>query len=112
MAELSIREKINKALIKKGVISKENLKKALKAQKAQGGKLSDILVELGFVDKKVLMSILSTELGIPPIDISRYKIDSNIVKLIPKKIARHYQILPISKMGDLLTIAMADIGDR
>ena len=108
MAELSIREKINKALIKKGVISKENLKKALKAQKAQGGKLSDILVELGFVDKKVLMSILSTELGIPPIDISRYKIDSNIVKLIPKKIARHYQILPISKMGDLLTIAMAD----
>ena len=108
MAELFIREKLNKALIEKGIITKANLKKALETQKTRGGKLSDILVELGFVDKKLLMSLLSTELGIPPIDLSRYKIDPHVIKLIPKKIAKHYQIVPISKIGKLLTIAMAD----
>ncbi len=108
MAQALSREKLNKELIKKGVVSKENLEKALSIQKQKGGKLSDILVENAFVDRKTLMSFLSLELGIPPIDLSRYKIDQKILELIPKKIARHYQIVPISKIGNLLTIAMAD----
>ena len=108
MAQAFSREKLNKELVEKGVVSKENLDKALSIQKQKGGKLSDILVEKGFVDKKTLMSFLSLELGIPPIDLSRYKVDQKILELIPKKIARHYQIIPISKIGNLLTIAMAD----
>jgi len=108
MAELSIRKRLNKALIKKGVITEPNLKKALEIQKLRGGKLSDILVKHGYVDKKLLMSVISEELGVPPIDLSRYKIEPALIKLIPKKIAKHYQIVPISKIGNLLTIAMAD----
>lgn len=105
---LSIRDRISNALIKKGLIKKEDLDKAIAAQKEKGGKLSDILVQEGFVNKKTLMSILSQELGIPTINLSRYKIDPEVLKMVPKKMAKHYKILPISKMGGILTIAMAD----
>lgn len=105
---LPLKERLNKLLLEKGLITSEKLKEALNIQKAKGGKLSDILAEKGFVDRKDLMVVLSEELGIPPIDLSRYKIDPSVIKLIPKKLAQHYQIIPISKMGNLLTVAMAD----
>ncbi|MEE8359790.1 MAG: ATPase, T2SS/T4P/T4SS family [Candidatus Omnitrophota bacterium] len=105
---LSIRDRINNALIKKGLISQQDLDKAVAMQRDKGGKLSDILVAEGLVNKKTLMSLLSQELGIPTINLSRYKIDPEVLKMIPKKMAKHYKILPISKMGVVLTVAMAD----
>ncbi len=105
---LSIRDRISNALIEKGLISKEDLDKALVIQKKNGGKLSDILVNEGFIGRKALTSILSQELGIPTINLSRYKIDPEVLKIVPKKMAKHYKILPIAKMGDILTVAMAD----
>jgi len=105
---LSIRDRINDTLVKKGLISQKDLNKAIKIQKEKGGKLSDILVAEGYVDRETLTSALSQELGIPTISLSRYKIDPEILKLIPKKVALHYRILPISKMGEVLTIAMVD----
>jgi len=94
--------------LEKGLISPENLNEALEAQKDKGGKLSDILAKKGFVDKKDLMVVLSEELGIPPINLARYKIDPSVLKFIARKTAQHYQIMPISKMGNSLTVAMAD----
>ncbi len=105
---LSLKERINKLLLEKGLISVENLNEAIEAQKANGGKLSDILVERGLIDKKDLMVVLSEELGIPPINLARYKIDPSVVNIIPRKTAQHYQLIPISKMGNTLTVAMAD----
>ncbi len=105
---LSLKERLNKLLIEKGILTSEKLNKALDIQKKKGGKLSDILVENGFVDRKDLMVALSEELGIPPINLARYKIEPSLIKLIPRKLAEHYQIVPISKMGNLLTVAMAD----
>ncbi len=104
----SIRDKINNALLKKGTISPEDLKKAIAAQKEHGGKLSDVLVAGGFVDRKTLMAVLSQELGMPTINLSRYKIDPEVLKMIPKKMAQRNKILPISRMGEVLTVAMAD----
>ena len=105
---LSIRDRINNALIQKGLISQQDLDKAIDVQRDKGGKLSDILVAGGHVNKKTLMSLLSQELGIPTINLSRYKIDPEVLKMIPKKMAKRYKILPISKMGVVLTVAMAD----
>lgn len=105
---LSLRDKINDALIKKGLLSQEDLDKAINIQKKRGGKLSDILIEERLINKESLMSVLSQELGIPPINLSRYKIDPEVLRLVPKKIALHYRILPVSKMGDVLTVAMVD----
>lgn len=105
---LSLKERLNKLLLEKGLITSKKLNEALDIQKEKGGKLSDILIEKGYVDKKDLMVVLSEELGIPPINLSRYKIDPPLIKLIPRKLAQHYQVIPISKMGNLLTVAMAD----
>ncbi len=104
----ALKEKLTKILIDRKIIKSEDLQKALSLQKEKGGSLSELLVSLGLISKNDLMVILSQELGIPPINLSRFKIDPNMIKLIPKKLAKHYNILPISKMGDTLMIAMAD----
>lgn len=105
---LSLKERLNKLLLEKGLITSEKLNEAINIQKEKGGKLSDILIEKGFIDRKDLLVVLSEELGIPPINLSRYKIDPSLLKLISRKLAQHYQIIPVSKMGNFLTVAMAD----
>ena len=104
----SLKERLTEILIENGVISESQLKKALKIQKQKGGSLKAILVELGFVNEKDLMAALSQGLGIPPIALSRFKIDFEILKLVPRDVARKYQIVPVSKVGNILTIATAD----
>jgi type IV pilus assembly protein PilB len=105
---ISLKERLTELLIKNNLISQENLDKALVVQKEKGGRLSDILVKMGFINENDLTLILSQSLGLPPIDISRVKIDSSIIKIIPPEIARYYQIMPVSKIGNSLTLAMAD----
>ena len=104
----ALKEKLTNILITKKLIKESDLEKALSVQKEKGGSLSDILVNLGYISKNDLMLVLSDELGIPPINLSRYKIDPSVIKLIPKKMAKMYKILPISKMGNTLMVALAD----
>ena len=103
-----LKERLIKILIDQKLVTQERLDGAIKIQKEKGGKLSDVLIELGYIDKKDLMIAMSYELGIPAINLSKYKIDPAVVKLIPEKIARQYQIIPISKIGNTLSMAMAD----
>jgi len=103
-----LKEKLIKILIDKNLIKESDLERALSVQREKGGSLSDILVGLSLISRNDLMIVLSEGLGIPPINLSRYKIDPNVIKLIPKKIARNYRILPISQMGNTLIIAMVD----
>jgi len=104
----ALKEKLTKVLLETNLIKEKDLEAALSVQKDKGGSLSDILVNLGFISKHDLMIVLSKGLGIPPINLSRYKIDPAVIKLVPKKAARHYKIIPISKMADTLMVAMAD----
>jgi type IV pilus assembly protein PilB len=105
---LSLKERLTQVLINNKLITQEQLDKALEVQKEKGGRLSDIIVKLKFVKENDLISTLSEGLGFPLIDLKRFKIDYEVVKTIPVEIARHYQIIPISKMGDTITLAMAD----
>jgi len=105
---MSLRERIAKILIDKKLLTENDIKKAIELQKSKGGKLSDILVGMGLVSRQDLTVALSEELGFPPIDLSRYKIGADILKFIPAKTAKQYKIIPISKMGNLLTVAMSD----
>jgi type IV pilus assembly protein PilB len=104
----SLKEKLIKVFTDKKLLKESDLEKALKVQREKGGSLSDILVDMGLISRSELMVALSHELGIPPINLSRYKIDPNVIKIIPKKIAKRYQIVPISKMGNTLVVAMVD----
>jgi len=104
----SLKERLIELLINNKVISKSQLDKALKIQKEKSGSLKDILVKSGFITEKDLVSVLSQGLGIPPISLARFKIDPELLKLIPHDVANKYQIMPVSKVGNMLTIAMSD----
>jgi type IV pilus assembly protein PilB len=105
---ISLKEHLTELLINNKLITQENLDLALKTQKEKGGRLSEIIVNLKFVKEEDLVSVLSEGLGLPLIDLKRLKIDPEIVKIIPFEVAFHYQIIPVSKMGDTITLAMAD----
>lgn len=106
--EIPLRDKLTKILVEAKLINHEDLFRAIDVQKKRGGALSDTLVDLNLISREELMLALSHGLGIPPINLSRYKIDPNVLKLVSSKLAKHYQIIPLSKIGDVLTIAMAD----
>ena len=104
----SLKDRLTELLVNNKLITQEQLNKALEIQTQKGGRLSDIIVESGFIKEDQLISTLSEGLGLPLIDLKKFNIDIEIVKLIPVDIARHYQIIPVSKMGDTVTLAMAD----
>lgn len=105
---ISLKERLNEILISNKLLTEEQLGQALEIQKEKGGRLSDIIVDLNFVKEGELISILSEGLGLPLIDLKRFKIDPEVVKIIPYTTAHHYQIIPISRMGDTITLVMAD----
>src|SRR3989338_3323007 len=104
----SLKERLQEILIRDKHISQEDLEQALKEQEKSGGELSKILIKLNLIDEDILTQVLSEGLGLPPINISRLKVDPDVVQIIPKAIASKYQIMPISLIGDQLTLAMAD----
>ena len=107
MAE-SLKDKLTDILIKSSILKKKDLDKALEIQKKSGGSLGKILIDQGFISQKNLVIAMSNQFDIPPIDLSKYKIDKELIKLIPERVARQYMLLPISKIGDVLTVVMVD----
>ena len=104
----SFKEKLIEVLVKGKLVKAKDLEKALGIQKRSGGSLGKILVDKGYLPQKDLLVIVSQQLNIPPIDLSKYKIDKSLMELIPERIARQYSVIPISKIGKNITVAMAD----
>ena len=105
---MPLTKKICDLLVSKKLVTEEELTKARKVCAEQGGNISDILVQLKVVSKDDLFTTLSEGLGFPPIKLSLFRIDNDILKLIPRKITEEYQILPVSRIGKQLTVAMVD----
>jgi type IV pilus assembly protein PilB len=100
--------RIGELLLKEKLISPEQLQQALSQQKSNGGKLGYNLVKMGFVKDEQITALLSKQYGVPSINLAQFKIDPTIVKLVPTETARKYQIIPLSRSGSTLTIAMTD----
>jgi type IV pilus assembly protein PilB len=104
----SLRENIIEILIKSKQLTKENLERAINIQKEKNIPLRRVLIDQHFILEENLLSLLSTQLYIPSLHLTRYKFDPEIIKLIPERIAKQYKIIPLSRMGNTLTVAMAD----
>jgi type IV pilus assembly protein PilB len=100
--------KLGDLLVKENLISQQQLKEALEHQRVNGGRLGNCLIKLGFVTDDEITAILSRQYGVPSINLSFFDVDPSIVKLIPIETAQKYQILPLSRVGSTLTIAMID----
>jgi len=102
------RKKFTDYLLEKKALTPEDLDKVLSIHKKKSGSLAELLVRLGYIKEPQLVNILSGYLSIPPVRILNLKISQEVLKLVPERIARDYQVLPISKIGSTLTLAMGD----
>ena len=100
--------RIGELLLKEKRITPAQLQEALNYQKSNGGKLGMNLVKLGFVTDEEITSLLSKQYGVPSINLNQFEIDAAVIKLIPAETANKYQIVPLSRSGATLTIAITD----
>src|SRR5213075_2013662 len=101
-------QRLGDLLVKEKVITSEQLDQAIKLQKENNCRLGAALVKLGFLSDEDVTNFLSKQYGVPAINLSYFEIDPAVVKLIPFETAKRYQILPLSRVGASLTIAMVD----
>src|SRR3989449_528275 len=100
--------RLGEILVKENLITTEQLKKALEHQRHNGGKLGSVLMKLGYITDDQITGVLSRQYGVPSINLKYYEVDQNVIKLIPQDTAVRYQIVPLSRVGSTLTIAMTD----
>jgi len=101
-------ERLGDLLVKAGQISKDQLREALAKQKEEGGRLGSNLVKMGLIQEPELVEFLSKHFKVSAINLSRVDIDEAVVKIIPADVSRKYTIMPVSKAGAKVTIAMLD----
>jgi type IV pilus assembly protein PilB len=109
---MTLRKLINKQLgellIERGIISQNQLEKALAVQQERGGLIGEILVELGFAKEEEIAQTLTAQYGFPYLPLSNYDINPDIANIIPGRVARQYLLIPIDKIGNNLTLAMSN----
>lgn len=104
----SLSQRVYDILVKNNLVSENKLKQSLETAKQKKKRLTEVLIEDNLIKEKDLFSVLSESLGFPLIDLKRMKIEDSILKIISQDVARRYQIIPISLIGDTLTVAMSD----
>jgi type IV pilus assembly protein PilB len=100
--------RIGELLLKEKRITPEQLQQALNHQKANGGKLGFNLIKMGLVKDEEITALLSKQYGVPSINLAQFQLDPAVIKLIPADTVQKYQIVPLSRSGATLTIAMTD----
>jgi type IV pilus assembly protein PilB len=103
-----VNRRLGDLLVADGLLTQEQLQKALAEQKGSTEKLGAILIRLGFINEEQLIGFLSRQYGVPSITLSQLEIDQEVLKLVPAPIAKKYEVLPVRRMGNSLALAMAD----
>lgn len=101
-------KKLGELLLERKIIDKQQLEQALQLQKEEGGYLSQSLLKLSFVTEAEIAGCLSSQYGFPYLPLENYAIDANIIKLVPAELARQCDLIPIDRVGNLLTVVMVD----
>ncbi len=100
--------KLGEILVRENLISPQNLREALDYQREHGGRLGYNLVKLGLVSDDMITAVLSRQYGIPSVNLELFQIDESVLRLIPQEVAQKYSVLPLSRVGATLTLAMVD----
>ncbi len=101
-------ERIGDLLVKEGLITREQVQKALDEQRQSGTRVGYNLVKLGFIQENELTRCLARQYKMPAVDLSKFEVDGKIVKLVPADLATKHLVLPLKRDGRTLTVAMAD----
>jgi HD-like signal output (HDOD) protein len=101
-----IEKKVGELLVESGYVTADQVNQALKVQKTKSDRLHDILIDLGYLSEKMFFEFLSEIPGVVGIDLSSCEIDKDVLELVPAEIALKLEVVPIGRIGDLLTLAM------
>src|SRR5213082_1948849 len=101
-------DKLGEILLREGLITQDQLKKALLEQKNTGMRLGYTLVKLGYVEETEISKMLARQYRMPAVDLSRFEVDPKILKLLPPDVATKHTVLPLKREGRTLTVAIAD----
>src|ERR1700712_2334652 len=107
-SQTHVPDKLGELLVRNGRINQAQLNEALGLQKDQGGRVGTNLVKLGYLTEKQLVDSLAQHFKVPSVELAGMDIDEAVLKIIPADLARKYTILPVSKTGATVTVAMID----
>ncbi|MBI3322667.1 MAG: Flp pilus assembly complex ATPase component TadA [Candidatus Omnitrophica bacterium] len=105
---ISLTQRVMDMLTQHPGVNRLKLEEIMRSPRARGRRLSQVLIEEGVVGQQTLLEILSRGLGFPAINLARYQVDPALAEVVPEKIARQYHLVPISKLGNVLSVAMSD----
>jgi type IV pilus assembly protein PilB len=100
--------RLGELLVKEQLITPLQLRKAMTEQRRSGGRLGHELTRLGYIDENELTGFLSSQYGVPSINLSDIELDPEVLKLIPKEVVTRHQVIPVNRSGNTLIVAMAD----
>ncbi|HXY69066.1 MAG TPA: ATPase, T2SS/T4P/T4SS family, partial [Gemmatimonadales bacterium] len=101
-------DRLGDLLIREGLITKDQLSKALQEQKSNGQRLGYNLVKMGFIQETEITKMLARQFRMPAVDLARFEADPKIIKMVPADVALKHLVLPLKREGRTLTVAMAD----
>ena len=102
------RKSLEDSLIEKGLIKKEDIDKAIKESQKSGQHLVDVLVKDGLISDEVLAKHFSDQLSLPKMSLAKYLVDEEVIKLVPESMCRENEVLPLFKLDNTVTVAMAN----
>ena len=100
--------KLGEILVRENLLTPQQLRQALDYQREHGGRLGFNLVKLGLVSDDTITAVLSRQYGVPSVNLDLFDIDEPVIRLIPQEVAQKYSVLPLSRVGATLTLAMVD----
>ena len=103
-----IGKKLGELLVERKVIGADQLEHGLRVQQEKGGLLGQILVSLGYASEESIAQALTAQYGFPYLPLKHYSIDGELLRMVPENVARQYCLVPVDRIGDTFTVAMAD----
>lgn len=94
-------------LVEANLISSKQLEQAEELQRTQKKRLGDVLVEQRFIKPEDLAAMASLQMNVPFIDLKRHTIQPAALKLVPERVARKHNVVPLDVVGDALVVVMA-----
>ena len=108
MATATTADRIGDLLVREGIITSDQLAKALEDARQNKTRVGYALIRLGLVEEETLTRALARQLHVPAVDLNRVVIDPKLLKLVPSDMAQKHQVLPLRRVGRMLTVAMAN----
>ena len=105
---MSVSNRLGELLVREKLISLQQLRQAQDEQKASGRNLGYTLAKLGYISDEEITSFLSSQYRLPAIDLDEFEVDAEVIKLVSREVCEKHKILPVSRSGSALIVAMAD----